>query len=221
MSFRVLSLRVRFPRRRPMSGTVPAQTMSPAGAPARVGPRDRLRGAKDGQPHTRTPPASEYEFGYDLEVTGELALNGSHAIASANAGSSYVSARTEALARQDASVQRATSGAGDTSAARQHGRRPTGDDERRSTAGGGSGVTRNSGVALALHVPGDHSTISEALSSARDGDTIVVGRGIYRESLVVDKQVQIVNQGAQVPTHPTPLASLPVFDAHAKPRGWL
>jgi len=44
-----------------------------------------------------------------------------------------------------------------------------------------------------IRVPEDHSTIAYAIGNASEGDTIVVGNGVYRESgVVVDKSVRIV-----------------------------
>ena len=40
-----------------------------------------------------------------------------------------------------------------------------------------------------IDVPGDHSTIQEAIDAASDGDTIMVAAGLYKENVVVDKSL--------------------------------
>ncbi|WP_144875105.1 nitrous oxide reductase family maturation protein NosD [Microbacterium sp. 1.5R] len=37
-----------------------------------------------------------------------------------------------------------------------------------------------------IEVPGDHATISEAVAEARDGDTVLVAAGVYRETVAID-----------------------------------
>jgi len=39
---------------------------------------------------------------------------------------------------------------------------------------------------------GDYPTIQSAIENASDGDTIIVGDGIYHENLIVNKSVSIV-----------------------------
>lgn len=45
-------------------------------------------------------------------------------------------------------------------------------------------------------VPGDHATIGEAISAARDGDTISIAPGTYREEIKVDRRVSLIGAGA-------------------------
>jgi F-box protein 11 len=54
---------------------------------------------------------------------------------------------------------------------------------------------------------GAFTTISEAIRSAAPGDRIVVKRGVYRESVVVDRSIEIVGDG------PSPAAVLEARDA--------
>ncbi len=42
----------------------------------------------------------------------------------------------------------------------------------------------------------DHSTIQEAIDNASAGDSIVVNSGLYNESLVIDKEIRLVGNGA-------------------------
>jgi parallel beta-helix repeat protein len=42
---------------------------------------------------------------------------------------------------------------------------------------------------------GDHATITAALKAARPGDRILVRPGLYRESLVIDKPIEIIGDG--------------------------
>jgi parallel beta-helix repeat protein len=42
---------------------------------------------------------------------------------------------------------------------------------------------------------GDHATITAALQAARPGDRIMVRPGLYRESLVIDKPIEIIGEG--------------------------
>lgn len=48
-----------------------------------------------------------------------------------------------------------------------------------------------------IHVPADKPTIREAIEAAREGDTILVAPGLYRESLVVGKAVTIASRFLQ------------------------
>jgi parallel beta-helix repeat protein len=43
--------------------------------------------------------------------------------------------------------------------------------------------------------PGDHSTLVDALKSARPGDRILIRPGLYRENIVIEKPVEIVGDG--------------------------
>ena len=45
--------------------------------------------------------------------------------------------------------------------------------------------------AITINVPADNSTIQEAIDSAENGDTIVIGAGTYTEDLVVTKSLDI------------------------------
>jgi parallel beta-helix repeat protein len=42
---------------------------------------------------------------------------------------------------------------------------------------------------------GDHTTISDAVAAAKAGDRIIVRPGLYRETLVIDKPLEVVGQG--------------------------
>jgi len=46
-----------------------------------------------------------------------------------------------------------------------------------------------------IDVPGDYSTIQEAIDAASDSDTIVVAAGLYKENVVIDKSLAL--KGAQ------------------------
>lgn len=46
-----------------------------------------------------------------------------------------------------------------------------------------------------IHVPGDFSTIKEAINAASVGDTIVVGPGIYKESVIMKSGVSLLGSG--------------------------
>ncbi len=60
-----------------------------------------------------------------------------------------------------------------------------------------AGVTAQEGAThvVAADGSGDFSTISEALSAAAEGDTVLVRPGSYRESLVVDKGITLQGDG--------------------------
>ncbi|MDD1675853.1 MAG: right-handed parallel beta-helix repeat-containing protein [Methanomicrobiales archaeon] len=47
-------------------------------------------------------------------------------------------------------------------------------------------------VARSIQVPGDASTVQEAIRQARPGDTIYIHGGLYRERVIVDKSVNLV-----------------------------
>lgn len=46
-----------------------------------------------------------------------------------------------------------------------------------------------------IHVPGDYTTIQEAINAASVGDTIVVGPGIYKESVIMKSGVSLLGSG--------------------------
>lgn len=52
-------------------------------------------------------------------------------------------------------------------------------------------------AAKTLAVPGDYPTISQAISHASDGDTIIVQSGVYTENLAVNKSVSINGAGSK------------------------
>ncbi len=49
-----------------------------------------------------------------------------------------------------------------------------------------------------IYVPGDYPSIQEAVNHATDGDLIHIRTGIYHEHVIVDKQVNIEGEGADV-----------------------
>src|SRR5262245_59253650 len=54
------------------------------------------------------------------------------------------------------------------------------------------------GHAAELVVGGPYTTVAAAVSAARDGDTVVVPRGVYREHVVVDRSVRLVGRAGAV-----------------------
>ena len=46
-----------------------------------------------------------------------------------------------------------------------------------------------------IHVPGDFATIQEAINAASAGDTIIVGPGIYMESVIMKSDVSLLGSG--------------------------
>jgi len=46
-----------------------------------------------------------------------------------------------------------------------------------------------------IYVPGDYSSIQDAINHASDGDTIIVAAGIYDEQIIIDKNLTIQGQG--------------------------
>jgi serine protease len=51
--------------------------------------------------------------------------------------------------------------------------------------------------ARAITVPGDYSTIQQAVSAAVDGDTILVKAGTYNENvLIFNKSISLIGEGA-------------------------
>ena len=59
-------------------------------------------------------------------------------------------------------------------------------------------ITSFSCVAGTLHVPGDYGTISEAVEAAETGDEIRIAAGRYVEEIVLDKDVTLVGEGAEL-----------------------
>jgi len=57
-----------------------------------------------------------------------------------------------------------------------------------------SGALPNKGIGDVWNVPGDYSTIQDAINAATGGETIIVAAGTYTETLVIDKQ--LILQGA-------------------------
>lgn len=49
-------------------------------------------------------------------------------------------------------------------------------------------------TSITLHVPADYPTIQAAINNARDGDTIQVSRGTYRENVVVNKTISLIGE---------------------------
>jgi parallel beta-helix repeat protein len=54
---------------------------------------------------------------------------------------------------------------------------------------------RRSGLIVSQKGQGDYSTISEAIDSAKPGTRIFVRPGLYRESLIIDKPLEIIGDG--------------------------
>lgn len=48
-----------------------------------------------------------------------------------------------------------------------------------------------------IHVPGDFSTIQEAINNANEGDTIFVYSGQYSENIVIDKSLSLIGENAE------------------------
>jgi pectin methylesterase-like acyl-CoA thioesterase len=59
-----------------------------------------------------------------------------------------------------------------------------------------SKVPRREGLIVSQRGQGDYSTISEAIQSAKPGTRIFVRPGLYNESLIIDKQLEIIGDGA-------------------------
>ncbi|MEA1994275.1 MAG: right-handed parallel beta-helix repeat-containing protein, partial [Euryarchaeota archaeon] len=51
-----------------------------------------------------------------------------------------------------------------------------------------------------IHVPGDYSTISDAITNANPNDTIYVHAGTYNENLTIGKNLSLIGDGAAVTT---------------------
>jgi len=47
-------------------------------------------------------------------------------------------------------------------------------------------------------VPRDYPTIQQAINHAKDGDTIKVLAGVYRENIIVNKSISIIGDGANI-----------------------
>ena len=47
-------------------------------------------------------------------------------------------------------------------------------------------VASRTGAAVTLSVPGDHATIQAAVDAAESGDTVVVEKGPWAESVLID-----------------------------------
>lgn len=68
-----------------------------------------------------------------------------------------------------------------------------------------------SGYTRTLKVPGDHDTIGAAVAAARPKDRIVVGKGAWKESVVVDRVVEIEGAGADESRLECPAGDGPVI----------
>ena len=68
-----------------------------------------------------------------------------------------------------------------------------------------------------VRVPGDYGTIGAALAAARPNDRIVVGKGVWQETLAVNRAVEIEGVGGEETVIECPAGDSPVatFDAEA------
>ena len=71
----------------------------------------------------------------------------------------------------------------------------------------GGGAT----LSVAADGSGDHASIGKAVEAAADGDTILVGPGVYQEALLIDKDVTITGDGPREDI---------VITAYADPEMW-
>ncbi len=62
-----------------------------------------------------------------------------------------------------------------------------------------------------IYVPGDYSTIQDAIDAADSGDTIFVGPGIYNEQLTIDKSLTFIGDPG---SSPGPGPNAPVIDGN-------
>jgi hypothetical protein len=56
-------------------------------------------------------------------------------------------------------------------------------------------ISKRSGLIVSQKGQGDYSTISEAIANAQPGTRILVHPGLYREQVIIDKQLEIIGNG--------------------------
>lgn len=62
--------------------------------------------------------------------------------------------------------------------------------------------------AAIIRVPGDYSTIQEAIDAARPGDKVLVAAGTYKENITLKNGAEIIGAGADVTTITAPSGNI-------------